>query len=574
MDMDVHEEIAPDVPWTVVGKRIVLLSIWVCTAFTLSATAFLLVIRHTNPIMRPQLQAIALWPRAILFGIFTLICTGLLYREIRGRNFSSSSPPRSASEVKTTLGQWFLGISMLFLIGVILFSNASVYPWAAPDEVHHLTVTKNLAEQHIYASGGPAVGFRRFDPYDSVGAPVLMPIAMALGKTGFGIVPARRMISGFYLLLCIVSFFLLRPLYGSTAALLGVFMATLGFSSFYLARTLYGEVPALFYFILGLVLWRRALQDKNSIPFALLAGLALGCAVLSKTILALSLFAFAGVWLYDRFTHKYIRLRHTLPLAAGAMIIFLLWWGYQRINQGEITEQAQGTIGLYQHYLLFGLRPFFANFMRSVGAAPWMHIMLVIGMTYGAWLLLRHTYDPPCLVLYLVAVFYAYWWLFFTPGQLPRYLWFSYYIGGLFIAPVLVQGLQWGKQRRHTVQRYAVFLGCLLLLLPFAYFGSGQIREIYTNQEMVDDFQVAEMVRALPQETAVATTFFPMRPTLLLLADRSIVVGDNLEDLTARYPVVIAHRDTVNTEAAIPAGMHRTQVGRYWIFRRLSFSPK
>ena len=110
---------------------------------------------------------------------------------------------------------------VLCLAALVLLPRLAAYPWAAPDEVHHLGVAKNLAVHNAYASGSPEQGFHYFDPYDSVGPAVLAPVAGAFKLFGVSVGGARVVVACFFLALCAGLFLLAAPVLGPGAALAG-----------------------------------------------------------------------------------------------------------------------------------------------------------------------------------------------------------------------------------------------------------------------------------------------------------------------------------------------------------------
>lgn len=99
-----------------------------------------------------------------------------------------------------TVRDTLIGAGLLAVLVCTLFlPRLDVYPWAAPDEVHHLTVAKNIAVHGAYASGHPDRGLDYFDTYDSVGGPVLLPVAGAFTVFGAGLGVARGVMVLFFL---------------------------------------------------------------------------------------------------------------------------------------------------------------------------------------------------------------------------------------------------------------------------------------------------------------------------------------------------------------------------------------
>ena len=338
--------------------------------------------------------------RILLFGLVSLVGLLGLYR-FRGHAAipQDPSPPSRRSA-------WLGLTGLLILASAFLFPYLHRYPLTAPDELHHLVVARNLGVYGLYASGQPAEGFKLFDDYDSVGAPVLMPIAAAFRLGGVSLSTARTVIALFFLLLLMGLFLLLRPVYGAPAALMGGLGCLSAFSTIYLGRTLYGEVPALAYFVFGLIAWRRAILGAHPWRWGLLAGLLFAAAVLAKTILILSAFAFLTTWIYDQFNHRRLRWPHLFSVALGGVLLMGIWWIYQHGAQGNVSGNAASTLGIYQHYLLFGVGAVAGNLRSSLLAYPLTHLALLLALIWILPQIFAKRYDPAILVLFLTACFF------------------------------------------------------------------------------------------------------------------------------------------------------------------------
>lgn len=76
-------------------------------------------------------------------------------------------------------------MALALVVSVLLtfFPHLDDWPRAEPDETHHLIVEKNVVELGRYASGKAAVGYRDFDPFDSVGPEGILPAAASRAAT-------------------------------------------------------------------------------------------------------------------------------------------------------------------------------------------------------------------------------------------------------------------------------------------------------------------------------------------------------------------------------------------------------
>lgn len=513
-----HETAQPNAPWRdprawIAAAATATLA---CAAFT-AAGAMVLLLRHAS--LAPfglDLPASALVLRVLLFAALGLAAAGIVARLARGTR--GWTPPSATLPVRWTRVDTALLAAALVVPTLLAFPNLRVYPWAAPDEVHHLNVAANLALHGRYASGSPQAGFRDFDPFDSVGPPVIVPVAAAVWIGGVDPGAARLPMAMFHLLLCVAAFRLLRAGHGRAAALLAPLLITGAFGSIYLARTLYGETPAFAFFLLALLAWPRAhAPGSRAAAWGLATGALLGVAILCKSILALSAFAFLAVAWWDLCGPRRIPLRSHLFVAAGVAAPLILWGVAQRWAGGDPAAGGEATLGLYAHYLLFGISPapgnlahFTAHPAANAAAALWLLAPLPA--------LMQRDYDPVRLVLAMTAIFFLYWWIFFTPGQLPRYLWFSHAAAALLGAGWIAGTARALRQRGHRLAPALL----LATMLPGAHWTLGQAREVFGNDEMRHDLALAGHVAALPADLDIATDFYPLRGTLRVFAGREV----------------------------------------------------
>jgi len=515
-EMTCHEKISPTSPARGVAT-LLLIAAWACTAFgccgALVGAAYTAVAEGSDGPLGPG----AYLGRAVGFGVLWLgLSVGLarLPRVVYRPWVREVGRPST----RTT------GLALVIVLALpLLICNLDVYPWAAPDEIHHLNVAKNLAERGLYASGNPERGFRHFDPYDSVGPTVLLPVAASMYLSGSSSEAGRRPIILFAVLFLIFIYRLLLFLFDSRIAALAALLALAAFSTLYLSRTLYGEVPALAYFLGGLLAWRRALESAAAARWGLLAGCCFGAAILGKTILILSGFCFLAVIFIDWIGPKRIRLVHLFGPGAGAGLVLGIWWLVQYSAQGvSATENAGDTFGLYRHYLLFGLSPLAKNFVTTFGAYPLAHFSLLAGFFYAGYRLLTDRYDPAALVLLLCVALYAFWWAFYTPGQLPRYLWTSYACGAAFTAPLIARLARACAVSSISHVRRGLIGACIALMLwTPCWWLTLQAREVFSNQEMQDDLDLAAYLGSLSPAPRLATDHSALRDTLGFLMGRT-----------------------------------------------------
>ena len=466
--------------------------------------------------------------------------------------------------------QWLYVIPALMVAAALVFPRLGSYPWAAPDETHHLAVARNLATLGAYASGHAGGQLVPFDTYDSVGPPVLLPVAAVFRLFGVGLVAARAVMGVYFLLLCAGLYALLTPLLKGAKAALAVVFVIFSFGSVYLARTLYGEVPALAWMVLGLLAWRSALGKTYGVGWGLAAGIAFGLAVLCKSILLLSAFAFLAALVYDRLTFRRICAAHVIAPAAGLVLTLGVWWAVQTFSRHEVAVAAGGMLGIYKHNLMLGVRSAPRNLLQVL-LHPLQTIPLMCFMLLCTNCLFRRRYDPPLIVLHFLAIFYAVWWVFFTPGTMPRYLWFSATIATISAAPYIA-GLAkflWAPVRPVHWRR-GYYMRAISILVAFGLAAAAclppalrlvrEARVVYALDEMHDDYAVSAWAAELPPDVAIAATW-PVSGTLNFLANKPARVLETLADPILPKEVYII--DTMTRPEMLGKRQPDLRFGRY-----------
>jgi len=545
-----------------------LVVLFVCASFAAVASLLLLIAYAVTGNEQDGGLLLRLGIKGAFFVLATAILGGSMFAT-RHRREIVEQPPSAVGRGALSWTEFAGLLAVLLMIAFEVAPFLSRYPWAAPDEMHHLVVARNVAAYGLYASGSPDKGFKLFDPYDSVGAPVILPVAALLRLVGMDsppeiMLPAARVVMvAYYLLLCTAVFFLARGVLGPAATLAGILVMTASFGSTYLARTLYGEAPALAFLVMGLSLWRRGLAQPRVSRWLLLAGVFFGVSVLCKSIMALAAFAFVGAFVYDMVAFRKTRWLHFLVPGLSGSFVIAAWWALQASLQYHVIMEAGGTLGMYQHNLMFGYR----SVGRAVGwmlQEPLALLGLVCGAVIAAAAIFRKRYDPPLVVLFLVAALFAFWWVFFTPGQIPRYVWFSYAIGALFAGAAAWNALRDAFNRHCVLLRRAIGVALVLIvLLPAVERVAREATEILTIDEMRDDRELALLIRDLPQSTRISTTYWPLERTLNFLARRSVEVIGVIPDRVGVGRLVIV--DLI-TQPNMAKGFKPTiRVGRYAI---------
>lgn len=472
--------------------------------------------------------------------------------------FSQRTPEPPADSSTPVTGGWPLALLAFAVATAAVFPRLAAYPAAGPDELHHLTVARNLALHHAYASGHPDGVMIPFDNYDSVGATVIGPVAGVFRIAGVSLTSGRIVMGLHYVLLCVAMYLLLRGHFGGNPAAVSILLMTGSFGSIYLGRTLYGEVPALAWFACGLWLWRRAL-NANSLGAAALAGIAFGLAVLTKTVIMFSAFAFFAVYAHDLFNHRRIPLRCLITPAAAGVAVVAAWWAIKASVNVSVSGDTAATLAVYRNNLAFSLR-------MVPAAAQWLFINPTglagaIALIWALSATLRRRYDPVLAVLTLAAVFYLFWWVCFTPVRIPRYIWYSIAIGGCFTGCLLYE--LFGAVRRlspYSFRRYGLRAAGILLAAPYVCYLVMELIWVHHRDEMRDERALVHYVQALPPERAVATPAWPVAGILNFMANRHVPIKDD----SGRDGAIVIYDG--RRYGTVPQEPPDRQIGRYLIY--------
>ncbi len=537
---------------------VALLSVLICAAFTTVASVTVLVqsIVHDLPDETPFLIKLAI--KAVLFAILTAGAGWGLWRMTPRKPLDPPSALERNPMTKATL----IGLAVVMLFAAALaLPNLTRYPKAEPDETYHLVFARNLAVHGVYGAGHPNAGFTPFDPYASVGPPVLGPVAAVFHVAGVSLLSARLLMAVSLLILCVASFFLLRPVFGAPSAVAGILCLVTSFGSVYLGRSLYGEVPALLYFVAGLLLWRKALATDRFSFLGVLAGFAFALAVLSKMFLVVSSCAFLGVYIYDRMTYKKIRLVHIFGPALGFIVLFGCWTLVQILGAEDNTEAVVGTALMHRPLLLFGLEPVPVTSLWLL-KQPVTVIATIAAVLAALPVIFRKKYDPPTAVLVFLVPLYTFWWLFFASGLHARYMWYACAAAGLLTGPLFWFLLRPAFAKQCPVWRRILCAAVVcVILIPPAMRAQVQLVHIYGRDEMRDDRDLAQFVDELPFETRLATTFYPVIRSLNFHCGRAVQRIATYPDPGQDYDVVII--DSVSQGAILKGITPAHSFGRY-----------
>ncbi len=533
---------------------------FVCAAFAAAASSVVAVLYFTGSFGESTGFGVKILAKAVAFTIAAGLCLWILNR-------SRSRLAAGTRELKTDRRHSPWGFLPAALVAAtLLFSNLNRHPWPAPDELHHLVVARNLAEHGAYASGlSPNLVW--FDHYDSVGAPVIGLVAGAFKIFGVSLAPARAVLASFGVTLIVLVYFVFLPLFGARASGLASFFALAAFGTLYLARSLYGEVPALAFVLLGLLAWRRGLVPGNSLFFLIAAGLCFGLAVLTKTFMGVAALAVLGAYVFDRATYRRIPAKGILLPAVAALGVLSAWQTVEFAARHLVAEDKPSLALYYRHSLTFGLGQIWDNIGLIAMAIPAL-ALAVWAMGAVVPKVFRNQYDPALAVLLFLAPLFVFWFAFFTPMHLPRYLWYPSVIAAMFCGPLVHRAMGWrsaAASRRSLYMPARVAIAGLVawvLLVPAAEISYKVFRSDYAGPDQA----VARYVATLPAGTRIATTYWPAERLLNFLGERQVTVLTPEGPSTEEYDVLI---DSDLAEIALTSRIEPSQrFGHYVIYRR------
>jgi len=499
--------------------------------------------------------------KTFFFSIFTLF---FLYFLRKNRPFSSSlDEPQDQYPAQKKRILLTLGIPLL-LAAAVVFPRLNAYPWPAPDETFHLTMARNVAAHGQYASGNPEAGFVMFDGYASVGPPVILPVAASVKLFGPSLIAGRLVIGLYFIGLCAAVYFLLRPVFGDYAAGLSVVMITLSSFSTYLSRSLYGEVPALFFIVMALIFWRKALARKSLCIYDVLTGILFAFALMSKLFLVISAPVFLAVYLGDLMSEKRIRIVHVFAPAVSFALVFGLWLIIQAICSDKTPGTgAQSNAIQHLHYLLFGFKSFGRAALWIFKQCPASYVLLC-AVTFVVLRLMRQKHDAPLLIFFTLSPFFVFWWLFFTTGAHHRYMFYAWTIALTAAGPLLVALVRSLRKSNIPLIRKVLLVAALLIVIePPITHAILQFDQVYRGNEAGDDLALAEYVKnSIHPGKHIVTTYYPVSRTLDFLTGRNVELIREMPSNKTEFDLIIVDSST-QSHLLLEDFRHKYSFGRY-----------
>ena len=320
------------------------------------------------------------------------------------------------------------------LAGLVLFlalHNLSYYPPTWYDEGVHLLVARKLATEGRYLFG-PALG-----------PTVFFPVAAAFRVAGTELLPARTVMAG-YLLLFVAAFYALSYQLGgwkvATVATL-ILISSPGTYLVRYGRQVLGEVPAALFFLLGILVWLKALEGGRGLTrFTKLVfgGLLLGLSILTKNQFVLLLPAWFLVGVAGRLYHRETRLSTTVAPVVGALVCVASWYLVQRFCFPYGERLASQNVQEWSDALDRGVLTFSPGRMleavKFLTSQDAIYAWALPGCAYAGVLSLRRS--KAGLRWALLAVVSAVWLAWFVAFSVawPRYAFLPLTVCTLFVA--------------------------------------------------------------------------------------------------------------------------------------------
>jgi 4-amino-4-deoxy-L-arabinose transferase-like glycosyltransferase len=404
---------------------------------------------------------------------------------------------------------------LLLLICVpALTLRLAVYPPIWFDEGYKTNAARTLAEYGVYGTYS-VEGFLPFDPGISSGPADIAAVALMFKLFGTGIAQARLAIICFTLLGLLMLYSLAAYLYGRAAGLFCTLLMLAappiqGVSFLAIGRQVLGESPSLALMLLGWWLWLRS-WERNRWLLSILAGLALGLGLLSKTQTGIALLPAMLVIAIGYGRNNRMRLAYLVAPIIIMLGVVVGWSIIGRLGTDSHQRQENSILLLdaIKTNLVTGL------FGRTLTSSAWIIIaLMLIGGGASGWRLVRQAVRMPystarfwaeALIVTFV-LFSAGWFAVLSVGW-PRYAY-----AGLILATILICRSVWDifhYRLRQLQKRWSIFsnygyrsgIVAIALLAAFT-----NIYPLWRAQQDTKAQEAADYIHAhIPQDAVVET---------------------------------------------------------------------
>jgi len=440
--------------------------------------------------------------------------------------------------------QAILAILTIGAVSLVVF-YISLHGMSSFDGAMNLQVPVSLSEYGKYATSYD--GFTEFDHSIQTGPTVLVPIALLFLAFGKSFFMANFVMLVYATGLLIVSYLLAKRFVGPWFALLAPIMIGLVPKFFTISISHYGEVPGLFFVLLAVLLFDRVSGNKKKL-IIFLSGLALGFALLTKTVFLIALPSFLLIIVLDLLRAKrtsivsYVLFFVAIPLPYALFEFFKLvklgWAGYQswwQLELGEIFQQAGVSQGFSDTAGIFNK---FSNHLSLLAGylriPSWLIILLLLAMISVAAIELtrlfrkndRNVKSLSLLLLSSITTSYFLWWLLITPTSRA---WDRRIIAGnLLLALLVVVALGYfyeifiRSSRAKKILSLVPFVVTLSSIIATEFFLVPLVpKQVAPSLQRDSIYRIAGEISSLPPDATVYGIGWWQAPRLSFLSGRT-----------------------------------------------------
>lgn len=400
----------------------------------------------------------------------------------------SRPPARLWSWVMSGGWEALLLLALTAIVPFFLFYNLELNPRTWHDEGDVLSLARTVAE-HGYYGVKTSDGYDTYGVVQSVGPAVILPAALIYKIFGASLVTGRVVGSILAFLTLILVYAVCRVLIGRPAGIIAILLllAAPGVRFVYVSRQMLGIVPALGFFLAGVLLWYRAVKT-GKMRYAILAGLLVGCAILSKSqYLVLGLGAFGLIAILDLLYYRLGAFKITAVVVLVGLACFGAWNGWQWLyygpevyaeNAATLVQLGQVAYGLRMDRVIAGLRMLVGSdtdhYFLFWGFISLVHVGLISlkkdARSMGLGLLFLFTLLNLAFVLFWTIPWI---WHRFAPMAVTVLLISKlYYDMGTAIAKsgslLWSKTLDWIKNRNALATETVLAIGCAVALTSFS----------------------------------------------------------------------------------------------------------
>ncbi|OHA68657.1 MAG: hypothetical protein A3D59_01485 [Candidatus Wildermuthbacteria bacterium RIFCSPHIGHO2_02_FULL_47_17] len=340
------------------------------------------------------------------------------------------------------------------------------------DEGIMAQAAKNIARYGVYGIQTAPGVFYTNNFWITTGYPVVFPTALFLKIFGISVWAARFTPFIYLILFAVVSYFLIKKLYGFKAAVLaGLLLVT--FSPFYgNGKALLGEIPGLFWFVLG-ALFYLIYEEKNKPAYFYVSGLVLGLSVATKPYFILIVPGVALLTLFLWF-RRCVDFRRFLGFW-GVFSIPILIWVFFAFDFSSLPNFG-ATVSYFLNSYSAQTFDVFGNLFKFVSESTPIHFtVLALAVFVSFFILLKNKKEiPPITFVFLTFIILAFLWYLKTPG------WYRYF----FPAHIIVL-LFFPASLRSLLNQFIASAAVILLIIFQAVFLFLNYGSLYGDEAML-----------------------------------------------------------------------------------------